>query len=76
MMDWATLLGSSLSKITCPTMMSSGTVGSGTGSVTNRMVATTDMDSTIWPSWVRPSGVGNWRISTPVRMAMMNQRLS
>jgi hypothetical protein len=55
---WATLSGLSRSSTTCPTMMSRGTVGSGTGSVTNNMVATADMASTICPSGVSPCGVG------------------
>ena len=55
----ATLVGSTPSSTTSPMMMRSGTVGSGTGSVTNSIVATTDMASTIWPSWVRPCGGGS-----------------
>ena len=55
---WATLVGSVRSSTTSPMMIISGTVGSGTASVTNSMVAISDMHSTIWPSWVRPAGVG------------------
>ena len=57
-------------------MMSSATVGSGTGSVMNNSVATSDIDSTIWPSWVRPSGVGSDMAMKPTSMATKNQRFS
>jgi len=70
----ATLVGSSLSKSTSPTMMSSGTVGRGMASVMKRMVAMIDMARTIWPSWVRPDGVGADMSAKPSSMLMMNHR--
>ena len=70
----ATLVGSTCSSATWPTMMSSGTVGSGMGSVMNSMVAISDMISTVWPSWVRPEGVGSAISAKPTIMVMKNQR--
>ena len=70
----ATLVGSTCSSTTCPTMMSSGTVGSGIGSVMNSMVAMIDMTSTVWPSWVRPDGVGSAISRKPTIMVMKNHR--
>ena len=72
----ATFVGLMPSSTICPTMISSGTVGSGIGSVTNRMVATSDMASTIWPSCDSPSGVGRLMAMKPTRRAMKNQRFS
>ena len=57
-------------------MMRSGTVGSGIGSVTNSMVATTDIASTIWPACVSPCGGGRIISTKPSSMAMKNQRFS
>ncbi len=54
----ATSVDSSPSSSTWPTTIKSATAGSGIGSVTNRMVATTDMARTIRPASVSPSGNG------------------
>jgi hypothetical protein len=51
----ATSVDSMPSNTTCPTTIISATVGSGTGSVMNRIVANIDMVSTIWPSRLKPS---------------------
>ena len=70
----ATLVGSTFSSTTWPTMMSSGTVGSGMGSVMKSMVAISDMTKTICPSCVRPEGVGSAISAKPTTMVMKNQR--
>ena len=70
----ATSVESTPSSTTSPTMMSSGTVGSGMASVMNSMVAMSDMTRTIWPSWVRPAGVGADISAKPRIMVMKNQR--
>ena len=57
-------------------MIINATVGSGTGSVTNRIVATTDMVSTTMPSSVSPAGRGITNMTAPMAMAMKNQRFS
>ena len=70
----ATLVGSTFSSTTWPTMMRSGTVGSGIASVMNSMVAISDMTSTIFPCSVRPEGAGAAIRAKPKIMVMMNQR--
>ena len=57
-------------------MISSATVGKGTGSVMNKMVATADIVRTIMPSRLRPSGCGSESMMAPIASEMKNQRFS
>ena len=59
-----------------PTTIRSATVGRGTGSVTNKTVATIDMVRTIMPAWLRPAGRGRLKSTPPKAMARKNQRFS
>ena len=72
----ATFVGLRPSSTTSPTMIRSGTVGSGIGSVTNSTVATSDIASTVWPACVSPCGGGRFITTKPSSIATKNQRFS
>ena len=73
---FATVVDSMPSSTTSATMIINATVGSGTGSVMNRMVATSEITSTMCPAPLRPAGVGRLNNAAPRAKAMTSQRFS
>jgi len=71
---FATVVESRPSRRTWLTMIISATDGRGTGSGMKRITAMADTERTIWPSWVRPAGVGAAMARKPRTSATMNQR--